>query len=220
MPVTVLLVDDEPLVRAGLRAVLEAQPDIEVVGEAADGAAVIPLVRRLRPDVVAMDVRMPLMDGIEATRAVLRTVDRPPKILVITTFENDEYVYEALRSGADGFLLKRARPAEIVHAVRLVAEGESLLFPASVRQLAAEYGAGDGNPGARAALRRAALTEREAEVLRLMTRGLSNAEIAARLVVGTETVKSHVSAVLSKLGARDRTQAVIAAYESGFVAPG
>ncbi|WP_404191221.1 response regulator transcription factor [Streptomyces tauricus] len=220
MPVTVLVVDDEPLVRAGLRAVLEAQPDIEVVGEAADGAAVIPLVRRLRPDVVAMDVRMPLMDGIEATRAVLRTVDRPPKILVITTFENDEYVYEALRAGADGFLLKRARPAEIVHAVRLVAEGESLLFPASVRQLAAEYGAGDGNPAARAALRRAALTEREAEVLRLMTRGLSNAEIAARLVVGTETVKSHVSAVLSKLGARDRTQAVIAAYESGFVAPG
>ncbi|MFE9642654.1 response regulator [Streptomyces sp. NPDC006365] len=220
MPVTVLLVDDEPLVRAGLRAVLSAQPDIEVVGEAADGAAVIPLVRQLCPDVVAMDVRMPLMDGIEATRAVLRTVDRPPKILVVTTFENDEYVYEALRAGADGFLLKRARPAEIVHAVRLVAEGESLLFPASVRQLAAEHGDGGGNPAARAALERASLTEREAEVLRLMTRGLSNAEIAERLVVGTETVKSHVSAVLSKLGARDRTQAVIAAYESGFVAPG
>ena len=220
MPVTVLLVDDEPLVRAGLRAVLEAQPDIEVVGEAADGAAVIPLVRQLRPDVVAMDVRMPLLDGIEATRAVLRTVDDPPKILVITTFENDEYVYEALRAGADGFLLKRARPAEIVHAVRLVAEGESLLFPASVRQLAAEYGDGGGNRAARAAMERAQLTEREAEVLRLMARGLSNAEIAARLVVGTETVKSHVSAVLAKLGARDRTQAVIAAYESGFVAPG
>ncbi|MGW0652130.1 response regulator [Streptomyces umbrinus] len=220
MPVTVLLVDDEPLVRAGLRAVLEAQPDIEVVGEAADGAVVIPLVRKLRPDVVAMDVRMPLLDGIEATRAVLRTVDDPPKILVVTTFENDEYVYEALRAGADGFLLKRARPAEIVNAVRLVAEGESLLFPASVRQLAAEYGVGGGNPAARAVLDRAALTEREAEVLRLMTRGLSNAEIATRLIVGTETVKSHVSAVLAKLGARDRTQAVIAAYESGFVAPG
>ncbi|WP_221350250.1 response regulator transcription factor [Streptomyces beigongshangae] len=220
MPVTVLLVDDEPLVRAGLRAVLEAQPDIEVVGEAADGAAVIPLVRRLRPDVVAMDVRMPLMDGIEATRAVLRTVDRPPKIVVVTTFENDEYVYEALRAGADGFLLKRARPAEIVHAVRLVAEGESLLFPASVRQLAAARGDGDRDPAARAALERAALTGREAEVLRLMTRGLSNAEIAARLVVGTETVKSHVSAVLVKLGVRDRTQAVITAYESGFVSPG
>ncbi|MYS95132.1 MULTISPECIES: response regulator transcription factor [Streptomyces] len=220
MPITVLLVDDEPLVRAGLRAVLEAQPDIEVVGEAADGAAVIPLVRQLRPDVVAMDVRMPLLDGIEATRALLRTVDEPPRILVVTTFENDEYVYEALRAGADGFLLKRARPAEIVHAVRLIAEGESLLFPASVRQLAAEYGDGGGNRAARAAMERAQLTEREGEVLRLMARGLSNAEIAARLVVGTETVKSHVSAVLAKLGARDRTQAVIAAYESGFVAPG
>ncbi|MCX4593613.1 response regulator transcription factor [Streptomyces sp. NBC_01340] len=220
MPVTVLLVDDEPLVRAGLRAVLEAQPDIEVVGEAADGAAVIPLVRQLRPDVVAMDVRMPLLDGIEATRAVLRTVDDPPKILVITTFENDEYVYEALRAGADGFLLKRARPTEIVHAVRLVAEGESLLFPASVRQLAVEYGDDGGNRAARAVMERAQLTEREAEVLRLMARGLSNAEIAGRLIVGTETVKSHVSAVLAKLGTRDRTQAVIAAYESGFVAPG
>ncbi|MGI5400481.1 response regulator transcription factor [Streptomyces sp. CA-135486] len=215
MPVSVLLVDDEPLVRAGLRAVLEAQPDIEVVGEAADGAAVVPLVRQLRPDVVAMDVRMPLLDGIEATRIVLRTVPQPPKILVVTTFENDEYVYEALRAGADGFLLKRARPAEIVHAVRLVAEGESLLFPAAVRSLAAEY----GNRAARAAMERAALTEREAAVLRLMARGLSNAEIAAELIVGAETVKSHVSAVLAKLGARDRTQAVIAAYESGFVAP-
>ncbi|MFI6060106.1 response regulator [Streptomyces sp. NPDC051286] len=216
MPVTVLLVDDEPLVRAGLRAVLEAQPDIEVVGEAADGAAVIPLLRRLRPDVVAMDVRMPLMDGIEATRVVLRTVPDPPKILVVTTFENDEYVYEALRAGANGFLLKRARPSEIVHAVRLVAEGESLLFPAAVRQLAAEY----GTSRAKAAMKRAALTEREEAVLRLMARGLSNAEIAAKLVVGVETVKTHVSAVLAKLGARDRTQAVIAAYESGFVAPG
>ncbi|WP_217169652.1 response regulator transcription factor [Streptomyces sp. AC512_CC834] len=220
MPVRVLLVDDEPLVRAGLRAVLEAQPDIEVVGEAADGAAVIPLVRQVRPDVVAMDVRMPLLDGIEATRALLRTVTDPPKILVVTTFENDEYVYEALRAGADGFLLKRTRPAEIVHAVRLIAEGESLLFPASVRRLAAEYGDGDGNRAARAELERARLTEREGEVLRLMARGLSNAEIAIRLVVGTETVKSHVSAVLAKLGARDRTQAVITAYESGFVAPG
>ncbi|GAA1043008.1 response regulator transcription factor [Streptomyces murinus] len=218
MPVTVLLVDDEPLVRAGLRAVLGAQPDIEVVGEAADGAAVIPLVRRLRPDVVAMDVRMPLLDGIEATRAVLRTVADPPKILVVTTFEDDEYVYEALRAGADGFLLKRARPAEIVHAVRLVAEGESLLFPASVRRLAKRYGDGGGRPP-RSVLERARLTEREAEVLRLMARGLSNAEIAAGLVVGAETVKSHVSAVLAKLGARDRTQAVIAAYESGFVEP-
>ncbi|WP_416071823.1 LuxR C-terminal-related transcriptional regulator [Streptomyces sp. ID05-04B] len=144
------------------------------------------------------------------------------KILVVTTFENDEYVYEALRAGADGFLLKRARPAEIVHAVRLVAEGESLLFPASVRRLAAEYAGGDGaaSRAARDTLERARLTGREAEVLRLMARGLSNAEIAAGLFVGSETVKSHVSAVLAKLGARDRTQAVITAYESGFVAPG
>ncbi len=215
MPVTVLLVDDEPLVRAGLRAVLDAQPDIDVVGEAADGASVVPLVRQLRPDVVAMDVRMPLLDGIEATRAVLRSVDAPPKILVVTTFENDEYVYQALRAGADGFLLKRARPSEIVHAVRLVAEGETLLFPAAVRSLAAEY----GNAKARAVLERAALTEREEAVLRLMTRGLTNVEIARELIVGTETVKSHVSAILGKLGARDRTQAVIAAYESGFVSP-
>ncbi|MFJ4923086.1 response regulator [Streptomyces sp. NPDC088725] len=215
MPVNVLLVDDEPLVRAGLRAVLEAQPDIRVVGEAADGAAVVPLVRQLGPDVVAMDVRMPLMDGIEATRAVLRGVSAPPKILVVTTFENDEYVYEALRAGADGFLLKRARPAEIVHAVRLIAAGDSLLFPAAVRALAAAY----GNATARKGLEAARLTDREADVLRLMARGLTNAEIAVKLVVGTETVKSHVSAVLGKLGARDRTQAVIAAYESGFVTP-
>ncbi|MFR9676822.1 response regulator [Streptomyces sp. TR06-5] len=216
MTVSVLLVDDEPLVRVGLRAVLEAQPDIEVVGEAADGAAVVPLVRRLQPDVVAMDVRMPLQDGIEATRAVLRLVDRPPKILVVTTFENDAYVYGALRAGADGFLLKRSRPAEIVHAVRLVAAGDSVLFPAAVRSLAQEH----GSPEARAAMDRASLTEREGEVLRLMARGLSNAEIAGVLVVGTETVKSHVSSVLTKLGARDRTQAVITAYESGFVSPG
>lgn len=219
MPVSVLLVDDDALVRAGLRAILEAQPDIRVVGEAADGAAVIPLVRRLAPDVVAMDVRMPLMDGIEATRAVLRAFAPPPKILVVTTFEEDQYVYGALRAGADGFLLKRARPAEIVHAVRLVAEGESLLFPAALRSLAAAQ-PGTANEEARAAVAAARLTDREGEVLRLIARGLTNAEIAAELVLGTETVKSHVSAVLAKLGARDRTQAVITAYESGFVAPG
>lgn len=213
--ITVLLVDDEPLARAGLRTILDAQPDIEVVGEAADGIGVLPLVRQLRPAVVAMDVRMPLMDGIEATRAILHALPAPPKILIITTFENDDYVYRALRAGADGFLLKRARPAEIANAVRTVAEGDSLLYPAAVRALAA----GRGDAGARAALERAALTEREQTVLRYLTRGLSNAEIAADMYVGSETVKSHVSAVLTKLGVRDRTQAVILAYESGFVGP-
>ena len=166
--ISVLLVDDEPLVRAGLRAILESQPDITVIGEAADGAAVVPLVRKLRPDVVAMDVRMPLLDGIEATRTVLRVVDNPPKILVITTFENDEYVYQALRVGANGFLLKRSRPSEIVNAVRLVISGESLLFPAALRSLAAEY----GNKTARQTMERASLTEREAVILRLMARGI------------------------------------------------
>jgi DNA-binding NarL/FixJ family response regulator len=215
VPISVLLVDDEPLVRAGLRAILESQSDISVIGEAADGAAVVPLVRQLRPDVVAMDVRMPLLNGIEATRAVLRAERNPPRILIITTFENDEYVYQALRAGANGFLLKRSRPAEIVHAVRLVMAGDSLLFPAALRSLAADY----GNSVARSHMERAALTEREASILRLMARGLSNADIAAQLIIGSETVKSHVSSVLAKLGARDRTQAVIVAYESGFVTP-
>ncbi|MGW2371219.1 response regulator [Kitasatospora sp. NPDC001683] len=201
-----------------MRAVLEAQGDLRVVGEAADGAEAVALARALRPHVVLMDVRMPVLDGLAATRELLRPSapgERTPRILVVTTFENDDYVYQALRAGADGFLLKRSRPAEIAHAVRLAAAGESLLFPAAIRRLAA----GQGNPAARAAMDRAALTGREAEVLRLMARGLSNGEIAERLVLGVQTVKTHVSSVLAKLGARDRTQAVIAAYESGFVEP-
>ncbi|NKY37243.1 response regulator transcription factor [Nocardia speluncae] len=213
MTISVLLVDDEPLTRAGLRAILEAQEGITVVGEASDGVSVVGEVRRLRPDVIAMDVRMPLMDGIEATRTVLRAVPEPPKILIITTFENDDYVYEALRAGADGFLLKRARPVEIANAVRTVAQGDSVLYPAAVRLLAA----GRRSDSARAILDRADLTQREVAVLRLMTKGLSNAEIAADLYVGSETVKTHVSSILAKFGARDRTQAVIVAYESGFV---
>ncbi|NKY52387.1 response regulator transcription factor [Nocardia vermiculata] len=213
MTISVLLVDDEPLTRAGLRTILDAQEGITVVGEAADGVSVVGEVKRLRPDVIAMDVRMPLMDGIEATRTVLRAVPDPPKILIITTFENDDYVYEALRAGADGFLLKRARPTEIANAVRTVAQGDSVLYPAAVRSLAA----GRRNDSARAILERADLTQREVAVLRLMTKGLSNAEIAADLYVGSETVKTHVSSILAKFGARDRTQAVIVAYESGFV---
>jgi DNA-binding NarL/FixJ family response regulator len=214
----VLIVDDEELIRVGLRAIVDAEPDLEVVGEAADGAEVMPLVRRCQPDVVLMDVRMPTVDGIHATRHLLATASDPPRVLVITTFENDDYVYDALRAGASGFLLKRARPAEVVEAIRIVARGESLLFPAAIRRLVEAHGHGHGR-GAGDRLRGAGLTEREADVLRLMAAGRSNPEIAAELVVGVETVKTHVGNVLSKLGARDRTQAVIAAYESGFITP-
>jgi DNA-binding NarL/FixJ family response regulator len=213
--IRVLLVDDEEPVRAGLRVILDAERDIEVVGEASDGAEVPGLVRRLEPDIVLMDVRMPDVDGITATRHLVssRGTDRP-RVLMLTTFGNDGYVYEALQAGAAGFLLKRARPAETVQAVRTVAEGESLLFPAAVRDLVATRGRCGGD-----ALRGAGLTEREGEVLRLMARGLSNAEIARELLVGVETVKTHVGNVLAKVGARDRTQAVVAAYESGFIDP-
>ncbi|MDT7704928.1 MAG: hypothetical protein QOG20_535 [Pseudonocardiales bacterium] len=209
-----LLVDDEELVRAGLRAVLEAEPDIEVRGEGADGADVPGLVRTHRPDVVLMDVRMAEIDGIAATRHLVSTMDRPPRVLVLTTFGNDGHVYDALQAGATGFLLKRARPVEIVRAVRTVAAGESLLFPAAVRDLVATRGRCGGD-----ALRGAGLTEREGEVLRWVARGLSNAEIAREMVLGVETVETHVGTVLAKVGARDRTQAVVRAYESGFIDP-
>jgi len=212
MTVRVLIVDDDALVRVGVRTIVDAEPDLEVVAEASDGAEVPPLVSRHRPDVVLMDVRMPDVDGIQATRHLLATAAAPPRVIVVTTFENDDHVYEALRAGASGFLLKRARPAEVVDAIRLVARGDSLLFPAAIRRLVAARG---GHPDGRTAR----LTAREAEVLRLMAAGLSNAEIAARLVVGAETVKTHVGNVLAKLGARDRVQAVITAYESGFVTP-
>src|SRR5690606_4677391 len=212
MTIRVVLADDEALIRAGLRIILDSEPGLAVVGEAADGAAVLPVVRQERPDVVLMDVRMPALDGIEATRRLL-ALDDPPKVLVVTTFENDDYVYDALRAGADGFLLKRTRPDELVRAVKLAASGESLLFPAAIRALAARRPA-RRIPGVDR------LTGREGDVLRLMARGLSNSEIAAELVVSPETVKTHVGNVLTKLGARDRTQAVIAAYESGFVSPG
>ncbi|MFJ1764657.1 response regulator [Amycolatopsis sp. NPDC088138] len=215
MNVGVLLVDDEPLIRAGLRAIVDSEDGLTVLGEAADGAEVPGLVARLRPDVVLMDVRMPAVDGIRATTHLMSTVDDPPKVIVVTTFENDDYVYDALVAGASGFLLKRARPEEIVAAIRTVVTGESLLFPAAIRRLAAQHSpspAGDG-------LARAGLTEREREVLRLMATGLSNVEIAGELYLGIQTVKTHVGNVLAKLGARDRTQAVVRAYDSGFVSP-
>ncbi|MEU6205104.1 response regulator transcription factor [Micromonospora musae] len=214
MSIGVLIVDDDELIRVGLRAIIDAEPDLRVLAEAADGAEVLPLVARHRPAVVLMDVRMPGIDGIQATRHLLAASADPPRVLVVTTFANDEYVYDALRAGASGFLLKRARPVEVVEAVRVVAAGESLLFPAAIRRLVGAYGRAGGDR-----LRAARLTEREAEVLRLMAAGLSNPEIAAQLVVGVETVKTHVGNVLAKLAVRDRTQAVIAAYESGFVTP-
>ncbi|MBP2369246.1 response regulator transcription factor [Pseudonocardia parietis] len=213
MTTGVLLVDDEELIRAGLRAVLDADPGLTVLGEAADGAEVPGLVARLRPDVVLMDVRMPAVDGITATRELVRRPD-PPRVLVLTTFGHDRYVYDALRAGATGFLLKRTPPREIVRAVHTVAAGESLLFPAAVRELVAGFAPPGGDR-----LERAGLTAREGEVLRSMARGLSNAEIAAELYLGVETVKTHVAGVLAKTGCRDRTQAVVAAYTSGFVDP-
>ncbi|WP_433425278.1 response regulator transcription factor [Microtetraspora malaysiensis] len=212
MTLSVVIVDDEDLIRTGLRIIIESEPGLSVVGEARDGAEAVSVVRATRPDLVLMDVRMPAVDGIQATRRIL-SGEAPPKVLVVTTFENDDYVYEALRAGASGFLLKRARPEELVHAIRLVASGDSLLFPAAIRSLTAARGASRTVPGI------GRLTAREADVLRLMTRGLSNGEIAAELVVGAETVKTHVRNVLAKLDARDRTQAVISAYESGFVSP-
>lgn len=211
--VRVLVVDDEPLVRAGLRVILGAEPDIEVVGEATDGAEVPGAVAATRPDVVLLDVRMPRVDGIAATRAIVAR-DPAPRVLVMTTFEHDDHVLDALRAGAHGFLLKRARPQDLAQAVRVVALGESLLFPDAVRRLATAH------PARGDALRSARLSEREGEVLRLMATGRSNQEIANELFLGVETVRTHVGNLLGKLGVRDRTQAVVAAYESGFVRPG
>ncbi|MCK0116112.1 response regulator transcription factor [Isoptericola sp. S6320L] len=215
-PVRVAIVDDEPLVRAGLRVVLDAEPGVTVVGEAEDGAGVPQLVADARPDVLLMDVRMPRVDGIAATRAVVARASHgpAPRVVMLTTFENDDHVLDALQAGAQGFLLKRARPAEIAQAVRLVARGDSLLFPDAVRRLAA------GRPPSGDALASARLTDREGQVLRLMADGMSNAEIAGELYLGVETVRTHVGNVLGKLGVRDRTQAVVRAYTSGFVSAG
>ncbi|WP_030766781.1 response regulator transcription factor [Streptomyces sp. NRRL F-2664] len=215
-PLRIVLCDDERMVRTALRVILEAEADLEVVGEASTGAEAVPLVRSLTPDVVLMDVRMPEIDGIRATEQILATMEAPPRIVVVTTFENDAHVYDALRAGAAGFLLKRADPDELIGAVRLVARGDSLLFPAAVRSLAAAHAAAAATPSA-AAPWIARLTDREADVLRLMGAGLSNHEMSERLGVGPQTVKTHVASVLAKTGSRDRTQAVIAAYEGGFL---
>ena len=207
----VLIVDDEPLIRRGLRAIIDAENDLEVIGEAEDGTEVVPLARKLRPDIVLMDVRMPRIDGLRATELLLAAFDEPPRVIVVTTFENDDYVYDALRAGASGFLLKRAGPEQVVEAVRIVARGDSLLFPEAIRSMTRQHLSTARHD------RRWSLTEREAEVLRLIARGDSNLEIAKTLFITVETVKTHVSNVLAKLGVRDRIQAVIEAYETGFI---
>ena len=216
-PVRVLVADDQALVRTGFGTILGAQPDLEVVGEAEDGRAAVRLATELRPDVVVMDVRMPELDGIEATRRLAGPdVVDPVKVLVVTTFNLDEHVYDALRAGASGFLLKDARPEELVAAVRTVAAGDSLLSPAVTRALVGRFGE-RVRPASTPGDALAALTPRELEVLRLIAEGLSNAEIAAALVLSTETVKTYVSRILTKLDLRDRVQAVVLAFRIGLV---
>lgn len=211
----VLLVDDQALVRTGFRIMLDAQPDIEVVGEAGDGAEAITLAAELAPDVVCMDVQMPGVDGLEATRRVT-SASVAPAVLVLTTFDRDDYLFRALEAGASGFLLKTASPEQLIDAVRVLAAGDALLSPAVTRRVIERF-APDAAPGPAVDPRIAELTEREADVFRLLAEGLSNAEIAARLYVGEATVKTHVSNVLLKLGVRDRVQAVVHAYRSGFI---
>ncbi|WP_106403359.1 response regulator [Actinocorallia populi] len=215
--IRVVLADDQELVRSGFAMILNAQPDIEVVGEAGDGAAAIAAVGEHDPDVVLLDIRMPGMDGIEAAKAVCaRTRTR---VIMLTTFDQDDYVYDALYAGASGFLVKDVRRDDLVHAVRVVAAGESLLAPAVTRRLISDITRNRPRAGTAPSDRLSVLTERERETLRLLGRGLSNAEIAAAMVVSEHTVKTHVSNVLAKLGIRDRVQAVIAAYESRLITP-
>ena len=218
--IRVLVADDQTLVRAGFRVLVESAPDLEVVGEAGDGVEAVERARRELPDVVLMDIRMPRMDGLEATRRIV-ALDRAEgvRVLVLTTFDLDEYVYQALRAGASGFLLKDTPPADLLAAIRVVAAGDALLAPRVTRRLIAEF-ARRPEPSAVTPAALAALTDREREVLALVARGLSNAEIAELLVVSGATAKTHVSRVLAKLGARDRAQLVMLAYETGLVIPG
>ena len=216
--IRVLLADDQALVRGGFRVILEAQPDIAVVGEAADGTEAIELARLHKPDVVLMDVRMPRLDGIEASRRLLAG-DTRTRILMLTTFDLDEYVYEAMRAGASGFLLKNSPPAQLAEAVRVVAAGDALLSPEITSRLIADY-VRRPRPSAGVPAAMAELTTRELDVLGLIARGRSNAEIAGTLFLSEATVKTHVTRVLSKLGLRDRVQAVVFAYEAGLVQPG
>jgi DNA-binding NarL/FixJ family response regulator len=218
MSIRVLLADDQAMVRAGFRMILESETDIEVVGEAANGEQATSSTRRLRPDVVLMDIQMPGEDGLAATRRITESPDLPTRVVILTTFERDEYVFDALRSGASGFLLKNAPPEELVQAVRVVAAGDALLAPSVTRRIIEQFTQRPAKPELGTQLD--SLTHREREVLVLLARGKSNAELAACLFVSEGTVKTHVSSVLSKLGLRDRVQAVVLAYESGLVTPG
>jgi DNA-binding NarL/FixJ family response regulator len=215
--VRIVVADDHEVVRSGFAELLDSQPDLIVVGTASNGCDAVEISRELGPDVVLMDIRMPGMDGIEATRLVTREGTGAPRVLVLTTFDLDEYVYDALRAGASGFLLKDVTAEKLFDAVRVIAVGEALLAPSITRRLISEFA---GRANAKPAPALADLTPRETEVLQLVAEGLSNAEIADRLIVTEETVKTHVSRILSKLGLRDRTQAVVAAYETGLVIPG
>jgi DNA-binding NarL/FixJ family response regulator len=220
MTIRVLLADDQALIRTGFRLILSREPGLEVVGEAIDGRQAVDLARLVHPDVVLMDIRMPNMDGVEATRALAGAGIRDPvKVIVLTTFDLDEYVVEALQAGASGFLLKDTPPEELVRAIHVVASGDALLAPSVTRRLLDRF-ASQRLPSRRLPPGLADLTEREMEVLQLVARGLSNAEIAETLVLGETTVKTHVSRILSKLGLRDRVQAVVLAYDAGLVQPG
>jgi DNA-binding NarL/FixJ family response regulator len=218
MTIRVLVVDDQELVRAGFIMILSSQDDIEVVGEAGDGAEALDETRKLRPDVVLMDIRMPNVDGLAATRILKAEADIDARVLILTTFDPDEYVYQALRAGASGFVLKDIPPQDLLTAVRVVAKGEALLAPSITQRLIAEFA--ERLSPTQHAKELHSLTDREAEVLRLMARGLSNSEVAERLYLSPTTVKSHVAGVLAKLGLRDRVQAVVFAYENGVVRPG
>ena len=216
-PIRILLVDDQELVRTGFRVILGSVPGLEVVGEAGDGAAAIELARRLHPDVICMDVQMPVLDGLDATRRIVADPDATGTVLVLTTFDDDDSLFRALDAGASGFLLKTASPEQLVDAVRVLAAGDALLAPEVTRRVIERFGGAAAVPRAPEL---DALTEREEEVFALVARGLSNAEIATGLRVGEATVKTHVSNILLKLGVRDRVQAVVRAYETGFAVPG
>ena len=219
MPIRVLLADDQAMVRTGFRMIVDVEPDMEIVGEASDGEQALALARRVRPDLAVMDIRMPVLDGIEATRRMVAELDSPPRVLMVTTFGDDESLLAALRAGAGGFLLKNAPPERLVEGIRAVAAGEGLLSPAVARRVIEEVARSSPAPPGAGDKPLAELTQRELEVLRLVARGLSNAEIAEELVISVGTAKTHVGRILGKLDLRDRVQAVVFAYDAGLVRP-